>query len=426
MIEARPLTEAIRADGVALSIDEYEKAGGYAAARKMLKEMSPEQVVSSVKDAGLMGRGGAGFLTGLKWSLVAPESDSPGPRFLIANGDEMEPGTFKDRYLMERNPHQLIEGMICASYAIRATDAYVFIRDHYYDAQEQVARAIAEAYRKGYLGSHIFGSDYSLEMRIHGSAGRYICGEETALISALEGGRPVPRSKPPFPGVAGLFGRPTVVNNVETLCNVPHIVANGPVWFRDLSRTAQGGTKIFGVSGKVKKPGLWELPMGTTIRETIFEHAGGMLNGHSFRGVLPGGGSTDFLVEEHLDVPMDYEHIQQAGSRFGTATMIVLDDHACPVGFVANLMKFFAQQSCGWCTPCREGLPWLARILFKLERGEGSEEDVEILSEHTSKIWLGKTYCALAPGAIEPLQSALKYFRDDFMRHVHDKRCPWS
>ncbi|HUX11845.1 MAG TPA: SLBB domain-containing protein, partial [Spirochaetia bacterium] len=322
MIEARPLTEAMRPDGLALSIDEYEKSGGYQAVRKMLAQMAPESVISLVKDSGLMGRGGAGFLTGLKWGLTAPVSSSPGPRYMIANGDEMEPGTFKDRWLMERNPHQVLEGMICASFAISATDAFLFIRDHYFEAHTRMTRAIAEAYDKGYLGKGIFGSDYDLKVHIHGSAGRYICGEETALISALEGGRPVPRSKPPFPGVAGLFGRPTVVNNIETLCNIPHIVANGAAWFRDLSKTGQGGTKIFGVSGRVNRPGLWELPMGTTMRETIFEHAGGMIEGYAFRGVLPGGGSTDFLVEEHLDVPMDYEHIQKAGSRFGTATMI--------------------------------------------------------------------------------------------------------
>jgi NADH-quinone oxidoreductase subunit F len=426
MSSARPLTEAMRADGLALSIGEYEKAGGYSAARKAVKGMAPKEVTSLVKDSGLMGRGGAGFLTGLKWSFVPMEDATPGPKYLIANGDEMEPGAFKDRYLMERNPHQLIEGMICAAYAIQADKAYIFIRHLYFEARERLEKAIAEAYRNGYLGKDVFGSGFSVDLQLHVSGGRYICGEETALISALEGERPVPRSKPPFPGVSGLFGRPTVVNNVETLSNIPHIINNGAQWFKDLSKTDQSGTKIYGVSGRVKRPGVWELPMGTTMREVLEEHAGGMQDGYAFRGVLPGGGSTDFLVEEHLDLPMDYQNIQKAGSRFGTATLIVLDDKTCPVGFVANLMKFFGQESCGWCTPCREGLPWLARILYGLERGTGKEKDIEILQEHTSKIWIGKTYCALAPGAIEPLQSGLKYFRKDFMDHIEHKGCPWS
>ncbi|HUX51822.1 MAG TPA: SLBB domain-containing protein, partial [Spirochaetia bacterium] len=297
MNEARPLTGAMRSDRRALTIDEYEGVGGYLAARKALKEMSPSEVTAVVKDSGLMGRGGAGFLTGLKWSLVPMDDVSPGPKYLICNGDEMEPGAFKDRYLMEGNPHQLIEGMICAAYAIQSEKAFIFLRAQYFDAKERLEQAIREAHRKGYLGEHIFGSNFSLDLQLHVSGGRYICGEETALISALEGQRPVPRSKPPFPGVSGLFGRPTVVNNVETLSNISHIVNHGADWFKGLSKTDQGGTKIFGVSGHVNRPGLWELPVGTTIREVLEVHAGGMADGYKFRGLLPGGGSTDFLVE---------------------------------------------------------------------------------------------------------------------------------
>jgi len=426
MNEARPLTGEMRSDRRALTIDEYEGVGGYQAARKALKEMSPSEVTAVVKDSGLMGRGGAGFLTGLKWSLVPMDDVSPGPKYLICNGDEMEPGAFKDRYLMEGNPHQLIEGMICAAYAIQSEKAFIFLRAQYFDAKERLEQAIREAHRKGYLGEHIFGSNFSLDLQLHVSGGRYICGEETALISALEGQRPVPRSKPPFPGVSGLFGRPTVVNNVETLSNISHIVNHGADWFKGLSKTDQGGTKIFGVSGHVNRPGLWELPVGTTIREVLEVHAGGMADGYKFRGLLPGGGSTDFLVEQHLDTPMDYQNIQKAGSRLGTATMIILDDKTCPIGFIANLMKFFAQESCGFCTPCREGLPWLARMLYSFDRGKATERDIDILQEQTGKIWIGKTYCAHAPGAIEPLASGLKYFHKDFMDHIEHKGCPWS
>ena len=263
-------------------------------------------------------------------------------------------------------------------------------------------------------------------MHLHTSAGRYICGEETALLNALEARRANPRAKPPFPPVVGLWGKPTVVNNVETLCNIPHIVTNGLEWYRGLSQSEDRGTKIYGVSGRVKRPGVWELPMGTTIRELLQEHAGGMTDGFTFRGLLPGGASTDFLVEEHLDVNMDFSSIQKVGSRLGTGTMIILDDRTCPVGMVHNLERFFAQESCGWCTPCRDGLPWVARILQGLEQGEGEPGDLEILDRHTHLLGPGHTFCALAPGAIEPLQSALHYFREDFQRHIDDKRCPWS
>jgi NADH-quinone oxidoreductase subunit F len=269
------------------------------------------------------------------------------------------------------------------------------------------------------------GTGFSLDIHLHISAGRYICGEESALLNALEGRRATPRSRPPFPPVVGAWGKPTVVNNAETICNVPHIINNGAGWFRGLSRTENGGTKIFGVSGKVRKPGAWELPMGTTIREILEGYAGGLQEGLTFRGVLPGGGSTDFLVEEHLDLMMDYDVVQKAGSRMGTGTMLILDDKTCPVGLVHNLVSFFAQESCGWCTPCREGLPWVARILGALENGEGRPEDMDRLHDHTHLLGMGNTYCALAPGAMEPLQSALKHFEDDFLRHIHEKRCPW-
>ncbi len=419
----RPLTEHIRADGAPLSVAEYEKTGGYQALRKALRGMTPPQVQDEVKASNLRGRGGAGFPTGTKWGFVP--MDTAGPKYIVSNSDEMEPGTFKDRLLMEGNPHQLIEGLILAGYAIQADRAYVFLRWEYQRSAERMARAIEEAHREGYLGRNILGSGYSLEMRLHVSAGRYICGEETALLNALEGRRGTPRSKPPFPQLSGLWGRPAVVNNAETLSNVPHIIAKGAEWFRGLSRCADGGTKIYGMSGRVRRPGLWELPMGIPIREILEEHAGGMKQGFSLRGIMPGGASTEFLLPAHLDVGMDFDSCMRAGSRLGTGTMIVLDDRTCPVGMVHNLMRFFARESCGWCTPCREGLPWLERILGSLEDGDGRIEEMEILEAHTRLLGPGHTYCALAPGAMEPLQSALKCYGEDFERHIKEKKCPW-
>lgn len=420
-----PLTRNIRDGEEPLSLKEYEKAGGYRALKKALSDHQPAEITTLVKDSGLMGRGGAGFLTGLKWSFVPMGPDAPHPKYFVVNADEMEPGTFKDRVLMEGDPNQLIEGIVLCSYAIQADIAYIFLRADYDLAERRLAKAISEAYAAGYLGKNILGSGYSLELYIHVSAGRYICGEETALINSLEGKRAIPRAKPPFPQLSGLFGLPTVVDNVETVCNIPHIVEHGAQWYKSLSRTEIGGTKIYGVSGRVKRPGWWELPMGTPMRELLEVHAGGMLPGYAFRGALPGGASTDFLVEQHLDTPLDFASVPKVGSRMGTGTMVVLDDKTCPVAFVANLLGFFAHESCGWCTPCREGLPWTARIVRAIDRGEGEEGDLAVLEEMTRGLAPGKTFCALAPGAVEPLQSALKYFREDFERHIREKRCPW-
>ena len=421
----KPLTEHIKNDGTSLSLMEYENAGGYQALRKALK-LSPEEIQKIVKDSGLKGRGGAGFSTGSKWGLVPMGKDVPTPKYFIANADEMEPGSFKDRRLLEGNPHQLIEGIIIGAYAIQARFSYVFLRWAYHQASKVITQAIQQAYEAGYLGENILGTDFHLDMSMHISVGRYICGEETALLNALEGKRANPRSKPPFPVVSGLFGKPTVVNNVETLSNVPHIISKGADWFKKLSITDEGGTKLYGASGRVKKPGLWELPLGTSLREILEVHAGYMQNGYNFKGVLPGGGSTDFLTTIHLDVPMDYASVSKIGSRLGTGTIIVLDDKTCPVGMVRNLEHFFAQESCGWCTPCREGLPWTAKLLDALESGNGIMEDLNILASHVHYMAPGKTFCALAPGAMEPLESALKYFKEDFEKHVHEHKCPWN
>jgi NADH-quinone oxidoreductase subunit F len=327
---------------------------------------------------------------------------------------------------LEGAPHQIIEGVILSAYAIEVEQAFIFVRWAYKPAIKSLQKAIDEAYESNYLGKNILGTGYSLDLRIHGSAGRYICGEETALLNALEGKRAAPRAKPPFPQVCGLFGRPTIVNNAETIANIPHIIYNGADWYKGLSKSPDSGTKLYGVSGRVRRPGIWELPMGVTVRELLEEHAGGMRDGYTFRGVIPGGASTDFLVKEHRDVKMDFDSVMKAGSRLGTGTMIVLDDKTCPVGFAHNLIEFFARESCGWCTPCREGLPWIEKMLHAIENGQGELEDIDILAQQCKLLGPGNTYCALAPGAVEPLQSAIKYFREDFERHIREKKCPWG
>jgi NADH-quinone oxidoreductase subunit F len=400
----------------------YQSTGGYEGFKNALK-MQPQEVQQRVSEAKLKGRGGAGFMTGMKWSFVPMGEDAPKSKYLVCNADEMEPGTFKDRWLMEGAPHLLIEGMMIAAYAIGADVAYIFLRGEYRLCGERLQQAIDEAEASGLLGDNINDSQYSLKLHLHTSAGRYICGEETALINALEGKRANPRAKPPFPQVVGLFGRPTIVNNCETLCNLPGILKSGVEWYSQLSGGADAGSKIFGISGRVKHAGLWELPMGTTARQ-ILELAGGMQHGLTLRGWLPGGASTDFLMPEHLDIPMEYDAIAKAGSRMGTGVIVALDDHHCPVGMILNLLKFFAQESCGWCTPCRDGLPWAVEILRRIEAGHGAQDDLDTLQQLCGFMWIGKTFCALAPGAVEPLRSGMKYFADDFQQHIDHKGCP--
>ena len=421
------LTRNIGLDQKPTNLQGYEANGGYRGLRKAMSELSPKDCQDMISDSNLRGRGGAGFPTGMKWSFVpADDKCTPGHKYLVCNADEMEPGTFKDRLLMECDPHQLIEGMILAAYTIGADISYIFIRGEYLVATQRLRDALEECYAAGLLGDNILDSGYSLDMYVHPSAGRYICGEETALINALEGKRANPRAKPPFPQVSGLWGRPTIVNNVETLCNIPHIIDRGAEWYKTLGVGEDAGTKLFGVSGKVNNPGCWELPMGTPIREIIEEHAGGMQDGYQLKGFLPGGGSTDFLTADHLDLAMDYNVIGAAGSRMGTGTMIILDDRTCPVGMVLNLIRFFAHESCGFCTPCRDGLPWSRQVLQDIEEGRGQPEDLETLAYQVNYIGaIGNTHCALAPGAMEPLQSALKYFYDDFKQHISTGRCPY-
>ncbi len=422
----QPLTHLIRKGQEPLSLKEYVAAGGYQSVQKALKELKPQQITDLIKTSDLRGRGGAGFPTGMKWSFVPMGPDAPHPKYLVVNADEMEPGTFKDRMLLEGNPHQLIEGIICTCYAIQANTAYIFLRWEYRLAEKRLQKAIAEALEAGYLGDHVLGTDYGLQVYLHISAGRYMCGEETGMLNALEGKRANPRSKPPFPAVVGLWGKPTVINNVETISNVSHIVINGPGWFKNSSLSTDGGTKIFGISGRVKKPGAWELPMGTPMREIFESYAGGMQDGYQLRAIIPGGASTEFVTPDQMDVKMDYDSLPKVGSRLGTGTMIALDDHTCPIGMLLNMENFFAQESCGWCTPCWAGLHWIAQILQDFENGQGREEDLGVLESQARLLGSpGRTFCALAPGAVEPLASALKYFHDDFMQHIQHKGCPW-
>jgi NADH-quinone oxidoreductase subunit F len=406
-----PLCARMPPGGGAASLAGYRAAGGWlglAAARGM----GGTAVQEAVKQASLRGRGGAGFPTAMKWAALPPPDGLP--RYLVVNADEKEPGTMKDRFLMEGDPHQLIEGIAIAAFATGAGIAYIYLRREYARCALELERAIGEAVAAGLLEG--------LELHLHRGAGRYLCGEETGLLNAIEGRRATPRNKPPFPQVSGLWGRPTVVNNVETLCNLPHILREGPEWYKSLSRSGDGGTKIYGASGWVARPGLMELPLGASAGE-ILERAGGMSSGRALRAFLPGGASTDFLPASMLGVKMDFDSVAAAGSRLGTGTMVVLDDHTCPVGMVLSLERFFARESCGWCTPCREGLPWIRRSLEALESGSGEMGDIEVLEEMAKALAPGRTFCAFAPGAMEPLASALKLFREDFVDHVTRKGC---
>lgn len=419
--ETHPLTWRIdKLNGQLLDLKTYELLEGFSALRKAIKDMSPADVQQTVKDANLRGRGGAGFPAGIKWSLVPMGDAAPKNKYLVCNADEMEPGTFKDRLLMEQLPHQLVEAMIVAGYALQVSKAYIFLRGEYTVAAERLNRAVAEAKAAGYLGDNILGSGWGMELYVHTGAGRYICGEETALINSLEGRRANPRAKPPFPQISGLWGKPTVVNNVETLSNVPAIILRGGEWFKGLSKgkSPDAGTKLYGISGRVNRTGVWELPIGTTGREILEEHAGGMQKGLDLMCWLPGGASTDFLLPEHLDLAMDYDTIMKAGSRMGTGLIMAVDNKQDIVAVVRNLEQFFARESCGWCTPCRDGLPWTVKVLQAIERGEGQVGDIEMLEQTTRFLGPGKTFCAHAPGAMEPLQSALKFFRGEFERGI--------
>ncbi|RKM32822.1 NADH-quinone oxidoreductase subunit NuoF [Moraxella catarrhalis] len=419
-----PLTWRLYHHDALLTLADYEALDGFVGLKNALTK-SPKEVGEMIKTANVRGRGGAGFNAGLKWTFMTPPDG--GVRYLICNADEMEPGTFKDRLLMERLPFQLIEGMLISAYAIGASVGYVFIRGEYVLAAKRLQNAINECVANHLLGDGILGTEFNFTLHVHTGAGRYICGEETALINCLEGRRANPRTKPPFPQVSGAWGRPTVVNNVETLNNMPAILLNGVDWYLDLpkakGKSTTPGTKIMGVSGRVKDAGLWELPFGHTARELI-ELAGGMQEGLSLKAWLPGGASTDFLTasDEHLDLVMDFDPIMKAGSRLGTCLMMVVDESQDMVSLSKNLQQFFQRESCGWCTPCRDGLPWGVKILDAMDNGQAQADDIDKLSELTRDLWLGKTFCAHAPGAMEPLMSALKYFRHEFEQKVNNSK----
>jgi len=404
------------------TLEEYEHRGGYQGLKAAIRELGEAGIQQMIEDASLLGRGGAAFPAGLKLKSVA--ADAPFPRYIICNADEMEPGTFKDRVLIHANPHMIIEGMIIAGFSIKAQKGIIFIRPEYESGARIFEREVKAAHAAGYLGKNILGSNYALEIDVHRSGGRYICGEVTAQLNALMGKRPNPKQPPPYPTEKGLWGLPTVLSNVETFACLPHIIRRGPDWFKGLAQTETGaGTKIFCVSGKVKRPGCYELPMGVRLSEIIKDYAGGMLDGSEYKACLPGGASTGFLPKEHFDIEMDFESLKKVGNRLGTGAIIVFDHKTCLVGATLNLTGFFARESCGWCTPCREGLPYIRDLLLRLENGEAQEDFIPLLEEMGKHLW--SAYCAFAPGAVAPLQSLLNLFRAEVEAHISQKKCPF-
>ncbi|MEK7797462.1 MAG: NADH-quinone oxidoreductase subunit NuoF [Nitrospirota bacterium] len=409
--------------GYSGSLADYERAGGYQALKKVLGKIAPADITEMVKKSGLRGRGGAGFPTGVKWTFIP--KDHPGPRYLVCNADESEPGTFKDRQLMERDPHQMIEGMILAAYAIGVRTSYIYIRGEFALGAKILERALAEAYQAGYLGKDILGSTFALDLYVHRGAGAYICGEETALLESLEGKRGLPRIKPPFPATHGLFQKPTVVNNVETLSNIPHIVNRGPEWFAAIGNPPKSsGTRIFCMSGHVKRPGNYEVPMGITFREMIYDIAGGMRGEKPLKAFIPGGASAAFLMPEHLDVKLDFESVAQAGSMLGSGGITVMEEGTCMVWAAENLLHFFNHESCGKCTPCREGSSWLLQILRRIDHGKGKMDDLATLLRLCGNI-AGRTVCAFGDAEIAPITSTLQYFREEYEAHIREQCCPF-
>ena len=398
----------------------YERLDGYRALRQAL-QTEPDALIQLVKDSGLRGRGGAGFPTGMKWGFI-PQGDGK-PHYVVVNADEGEPGTCKDAPIMMTDPHSLIEGIVIASYAIRCSHAFIYLRGELVHAGRRLEAAIAEAYAAGYLGKDVLGSGFDCELTVHRGAGAYICGEETALLDSLEGYRGQPRLRPPFPATHGLYGCPTVVNNVETIASVPPIVLGGVEWWRSMGTEKSPGPKIFSVSGHVERPGQYEIPLGTSARELINDIAGGIRGGRALKAWTPGGSSTPLLTAEHLDTPLDFEGVAAAGSMLGTAAIMVMDDTVCMVRTALRLTKFYAHESCGKCTPCREGTYWMVQILDRLERGEGRAADIQTLLDTCDNIF-GRSFCALGDGATSPIVSGIQYFRDEYVAHYELGRCP--
>jgi NADH-quinone oxidoreductase subunit F len=403
------------------TLEVYRQHDGYKGLEKALKEYQPEELVEMVKKSGLRGRGGAGFPAGLKWSFLAKNQ----PRYLCCNCDESEPGTFKDRMLMEKNPHQLVEGVIITSYACRVGVAFIYVRGELVHATRQVEKAVQEAYAAGYIGKNILGSDYSLEVIVHRGAGAYICGEESALMESLEGKRGYPRLKPPFPAAIGLYGGPTVINNCETLSTLPAIIRNGADWYASIGTEKSKGTRVFCLSGQVKKPGNYELQLGTPFRTLIYDeqYGGGILDDKELKAIIPGGSSAPMLGADKIDVTLDYEAIAAAGSMGGSGGVIVLSEDTCIVGAILRITEFYRDESCGKCTPCREGTYWLTEILHRLEHGEGKQKDMDLLLDICDNI-AGKSFCPLGDAATSSIVSGIKLFREEFEEHVRLAGCP--
>ena len=403
------------------TLEAYRRSGGYQALPKALG-MDPDEVIQAVKDSGLRGRGGAGFPTGVKWGFI-PQGDGK-PHYLVVNADESEPGTCKDIPLMLATPHALVEGAVIAAYAIRANRAFIYVRGEVLHVLRRVHHAVAEAYAAGYLGENILGSGFDLEVTVHAGAGAYECGEETALLDSLEGLRGQPRLKPPFPAIAGLYACPTVVNNVESIASVPYIIWHGAEAFAALGTERSKGFGIFSLTGHVTTPGQYEAPLGVTLRE-LLDLAGGVRAGHTLKFWTPGGSSTPIFTDEHLDVPLDFEGVGKAGSMLGTRALQIFDDTTCVVRATLRWTEFYQHESCGKCTPCREGTYWMVRVLDRLDRGQGTEEDLDKLLDICDNI-LGRAFCAFGDGAISPVVSSIKYFRDEFIEHFKRGGCPFD
>jgi len=403
-------------------VETFEAHGGYSAWRKALTSMTPAEIIAQVKDSGLRGRGGAGFPTGMKWGFVP--KDSPKPRYVVCNADESEPGTCKDRIIMERDPHAMIEGMAIAAYAIGSHQAFCYIRGEFVHPAEMVRRAVKEAYEKGHLGENIYDTGYNLDVVVHTGGGAYICGEETALLNSIEGERGMSRIRPPFPAIEGLYACPTIVNNVETLTSVPHIINRGAEWYRSLGTEKSPGSKIFSLSGHIKQPGNYELELGHSLKDFIYspEYGGGISGGHKLKGVIPGGASTPFLTPDMIDVGLDYESLAEGGSMLGSGAVIVFHEATCIVWVILKLIRFFRHESCGKCTPCRQGTRWLEQIIGAIEHGRGRPGDIEKIESICDNI-LGRTVCPLGDAAVMPIQSAIKRWPDEWQYHIDHGRC---
>ena len=403
-------------------LDLYLQHDGYKALENALKYMAPDQIIEEVKKSNLRGRGGAGFPAGVKWSFVP--KDTSKPKYILANADESEPGTCKDRPLMELDPHQLIEGIIIAGRAVGAHQGYIYIRGEYRYVMEILDAAIEEAYAQGYLGRKILGTDFDFELRTHTGAGAYECGEESAMMESLEGKRGYPRIRPPFPAIVGLYGCPTVINNVETLSSVPAIILNGAEWYANLGTPKNGGTRLFCLSGHVNRPGIYELPLGFNLRRMIEEVAGGVRDAKKLKAVIPGGSSTPLLAAEEIDIPMDFDSLAKAGSMLGSGGVVILDEETCMVDVARRIMRFYAHESCGWCIPCREGTAWLWKMLDRFHEGEGRSEDIPLVEE-LSRNMLGRTFCPLGDAAAMPTISIVRKWRHEFEAHLQGE-CPYK